>query len=207
MHPILSGLLLGLSLAILVGPILFTIIQTSLEQGARAGLSVGLGIWVSDILYFSAVYWGLSVVEEMIRWPWFSLVVGVAGGMVLLGIGVGLALQQPPKVADHNVQVNVKSFFGHWLKGFLINTINPFTVFFWVSMMTTFVLPEEWGTGQAYQFFLSILGVIVLTDTLKVFLAKRIRNLLQYHHLLWTRRISGGILILFGIILIIRVMF
>ena len=50
-----SGILLGLTLSILTGPILFTIIQTSIEEGFRAGITVASGIWISDLLFIFCI--------------------------------------------------------------------------------------------------------------------------------------------------------
>jgi threonine/homoserine/homoserine lactone efflux protein len=50
------------------------------------------------------------------------------------------------------------------------------------------------------------LGTIVVTDLLKVLLAKRIRYSLRPVHLLWLRRISGAALIAFGVVLLVRVL-
>ena len=93
-----------------------------------------------------------------------------------------------------------------WIKGFLINTINPFTVFFWASVMTTVVLEREYDGRQASLFFGGILAMIVFTDSLKVFLAKKIRHKLTSRHLWWVRRISGIALIVFAGVLAVRVL-
>ena len=93
-----------------------------------------------------------------------------------------------------------------WVKGFLVNTINPFTVFFWISVIGTMVVKRGLD-GQASTLFLgSILCTIVATDTLKILLAERIRTRLRPIHLVFLRRIAGVSLLLFGLILLIRVL-
>jgi len=46
----LEGILYGLVLAAMLGPIFVALTQTAIEKGAKAGLTVGLGIWISDLL-------------------------------------------------------------------------------------------------------------------------------------------------------------
>ena len=46
---IVSGLTLGLVLAISVGPVIFTIIKQSLVNGKEGGFCFVAGVWLSDI--------------------------------------------------------------------------------------------------------------------------------------------------------------
>lgn len=204
MHPLLNGILFGLLLTILLGPILFALLQTGIERGFRAGAMVGLGVWISDMLYILLAYFGVSYLMQAASWPGFELLLGIGGGLILIGSGLATVLSKPPTLG-----VAPKGFsgtyFALWLKGFLINTVNPFTVFFWISVMTTVVAKDDFQRSDAIYFFGGILGTIIITDLLKVLLAKMIRQYLRPVHLMWTRRIAGIALILFGIGLIIRV--
>ncbi len=202
-----QGIQLGLVLAILVGPLLFALVQISLEQGSRSGLMVGAGIWISDLLYILAVYFGMTYVDRLVQWHSFEFTLGLAGAVVLLAVGINNFVKPAPKFQDHLEDLSrYDSYWSLWLKGFLINTINPFTVFFWVSVMTGVVLDQELTGGESTLFFSGILGVIITTDSLKVFLAKKIRHKLKEGHFQWIRWIAGGALIVFAIILAIRVM-
>ena len=201
----LQGVYWGVLLAILVGPLLVALIQASLEQGTKAGIAVGLGIWISDLLFVLTVYFGISYVSAWIELDNFEVTLGLAGAAVLLGTGILTLLTQPPRLDDpDHLLKNTKGPLALWLKGFLINTINPFTVFFWASVMTTVVLEREYDGRQASLFFGGILAMIVFTDSLKVFLAKKIRHKLTSRHLWWVRRISGIALIVFAGVLAVR---
>jgi threonine/homoserine/homoserine lactone efflux protein len=70
---------LGLVLCLMVGPLFFTLVQTGVEEGLRAGTMVGLGIWVSDLLYIFAVYGGMSYLSQFTARDHFSTTVGIAG--------------------------------------------------------------------------------------------------------------------------------
>ena len=87
-----------------------------------------------------------------------------------------------------------------------INTINPFTFFFWIGIAGRVVVDGGLSPQQSFQYFAGIIAIIVVTDALKVALAKRIRHFLRPHHLLWMRRIAGIGLIAFGIALMVRVL-
>ena len=202
-----NGIQLGLALSILTGPILFALIQAGVERGFRAGAALGAGIWVSDLLFIIAVFWSSAYLESfiangpMLRW------LGIIGSIILVGIGIGTMLSKPPDIHYHP-EIGLKRSPYHllWLKGFAINTFNPFTFFFWISVMTGVVLAKQLNTSETTLFFSGILGTIILTDLLKVILAKRIRRLMKWQHLVWLRRIAGIALLVFGIILLVRVL-
>ena len=220
-----NGVLLGLTLSILVGPIIFALIQTAIERGFRAGAMVGLGVWVSDLFYICVAYFGVSHVVKMLEWEGFEEILGTVGGLVLIGFGIGTFLSKPPKLPgkkkksskilneqlpkllDFKKYKVFKNFdYGAlWLKGFLINTLNPFTVFFWAGVVSTMVIGQEMNDRDAVHFFGGILGTIIMTDTLKIWAAKAVRHLLKPGAVLLMRRISGGALAVFGVALIVRV--
>jgi threonine/homoserine/homoserine lactone efflux protein len=205
MNLILDGIKIGLVLAALLGPIFFALVQAGVERGLRAGAMVGLGIWISDLLFILGVYWGISYVSRVTQWEHFSLVLGVGGSIVLIFFGIGALISKAPIVdAAAMSPVQGASWWSLWLKGFLINTINPFTVFFWLGLMGTAVIDGGLNGTDAYLFFGSILGTIMITDFTKVALAKKIRRRLRPVHVLWLRRISGAALVVFGIALLAR---
>lgn len=73
---IFNGLKLGIVLTFLVGPVFFTIIQTSVERGFWSGVVVSLGVSVSDILYVTICYFGLV---QFINKPEFRLYLTYGG--------------------------------------------------------------------------------------------------------------------------------
>lgn len=89
-----EGIKVGLLLSLLAGPILFTLLQTGIEKGFRAGLAVGSGIWISDVLFIVAVYYGLSYVKNFVSGQAFVLTLGIIGGLLLVIFGVGSLLQK-----------------------------------------------------------------------------------------------------------------
>ncbi len=208
MDMLFGGIKVGLILSFMIGPIFFALVQTSVEEGFRAGAMVALGIWVSDTSFVLAVYYGVSYLAEIVKAPSFSLILGIAGSILLACFGLATLLTIPKGLLSNTLPEYKRSssYLSLFIKGFLINTINPFTVFFWTSLMGTVVVKDGFDGQQASWFFGAVLGTIVTTDLLKVILAKKIRYSLRPVHLLWLRRISGGALIVFGVVLLFRVL-
>lgn len=202
-----NGILVGLALAILVGPILFSLIQRSIEQGVGAGLWVGIGIWVSDLIFIIGIMVGVAQISQLVESPLFKPLLGILGGFVLIGIGVGMFISKPKNNMNEIGLSLISSKWKLWLEGFLINTVNPFTVIFWTSVITSWAVKESLLSANSYLFFGGILGTIIFTDSLKIFLAKKIRTYLKPIHILKMRKISGLALFFFGLIMIVRVLF
>lgn len=204
MNLLWQGALLGFSLSILAGPMLFILMQLGMEKGFRAGATAGFGVWTSDTLYVVCAYLGISYLLQLTQWQGFKLWASLTGGIILIIIGATTLLARPAmngrpagRPAGHN-------WTGYWMQGFLVNTFNPFTAFFWIGVMTTVSAGGPLPPFDATLFFGSIIGVIIATDLLKVLLAKRIQNWMKYSYLLAMRRVSGTALVVFGFFLMFR---
>ncbi|MEY3195622.1 MAG: hypothetical protein RIQ78_1719, partial [Bacteroidota bacterium] len=134
----------------------------------------------------------------------FRCWMGLLGGMLLLGYGLGsfFSTERPPEGEI------VKKYAYHrwWLRGFLINTVNPGTLFFWVGIVSAVVIPNGWHHQETTVFFGGMLGTLVLTDTLKAWAAKKVSRFLTPNHIRNVQRILGLLLGTFGLGLIINVL-
>lgn len=207
MDLIYKGMLWGLLLTIMVGPIVIGLVQTSIEKGWKPGIRVAFGVWISDFLFITACYWFTKPLDNLIQAPGFTLWLGIIGGLVLGIIGIGMffkkvtfeSLNLQFQEANEN---NIVSF----TKGFLINTINPFTFIFWITISLTIISKEAYSPAQAFLFYSSIMFVVMLGDSLKVFLAHKIRPWLTPGHVNNIRLVSGIAFIIFGLVMILRVL-
>jgi threonine/homoserine/homoserine lactone efflux protein len=208
MDLLLEGIKFGLILTILIGPIFFSLIQVGVEEGLGAGVMVGLGVWVSDVLYIMAVYFGLSQLRMAIESSNFALNMGIGGSILLTIFGLSTIFSKPkiPFEQQAAEAQRSSSFWSLFAKGFLVNSVNPFTVFFWSSLMGTYLAKSNFSGQDAMIVFGGVVGTIVVTDTLKVVLAKKIRRFLRPVHLIWLRRSSGLALIGFAVLLLVRVL-
>ena len=207
---LLTGIYFGLILTILAGPILVALLQTGIERGFAAGFVVGLGVWMSDLMYILTVNLGVAFILDISTNKSFELYLGIGGGIILFLFGIGTIFSPSPNIQE---EVSVKkskkalTWVGLWLKGFLINTLNPFTILFWIGVTSTIVVKKQLDTVDTYLFFTGVLGTIILTDSLKIWSAKLIKNKMKQDFMIWIRRIAGTALAVFGIVLIYRVLF
>ena len=206
MSYILEGILGGLSLAILLGPIFIILVQTGIERGVRAGISVGSGIWTSDLIIILGFYIFLKELKGVVEDPEFIFWFGAIGGAVLFCFGIYLAFRKT--ILDYSkVKISALRFFGYWTKGFLVNTINPFTFIFWMGFITSFIISRQLDSKNSYLLLGSILITIIVTDTLKVVMAKLIRSKLNVTLLSRINKLAGIVVALFGMVIFYRCVF
>ncbi len=202
MQYIFEGILFGLTLSILLGPIFIALTQSSIEKGHKAGLSVGLGIWFSDFLFIAITYQFIHKISYIVEGDYFKLIMGIVGGAVLIGFGLYSIFSKFKEIKNSEL-FSGKNYLQFFIKGFLVNTINPFTFVFWISVISTYVLGRNISGIESIYFLGSIFFVIITTDSLKIFLAQLLRRRLKSIQLIWINRIAGIALTVFGILLII----
>lgn len=204
MQLIFEGILFGLTLTILLGPIFIALTETGIQKGLRAGLTVGLGIWFSDFLIISTCYLFIHSVRDFITDLQFQFWLGMAGGIVLICFGL-VAYFKRIEFNTKNASFKAKHYLGFFVKGFLVNTVNPFTFIFWITVITTYVVARFLNQIEAVLFLGSIMATVIITDSLKVVLAKWLRTRMNETHIQWFTKIAGIGLMIFGIVLMIRV--
>ena len=200
---ITQGLLLGVTLAILLGPIFVTLTQIALEKGARAGIVASTGVWISDFIIITLCYVFVQRINYLVADAMFTYWMGLFGGFILIVFGLGAILKKVDIVFEKSSH-STNDYFGFWTKGFLVNTVNPFTFVFWIGVISTYVIKAKISGLKSLVFFSSIMIVIIFTDTAKVLLAKAIRNKLKQKHFTIFSRIAGAGLIIFGLALLLK---
>lgn len=197
MRIIFNGIQLGIVLAFLVGPIFFTILQTSIERGFVKGILVSLGVSISDTLYVIICYFGLAPVMAHSN---VKIFMGYAGGAILVAFGLYQLLvkaRSKPKVVGGTTAE--KKAYQYMLKGFLINGMTPTVLLFWIG--TASVATIDFGYSAAMEFtlfFASLLITVLATDILKAYLAAKLRLLVTPRLLLVMNVILGAAMIIFG---------
>jgi threonine/homoserine/homoserine lactone efflux protein len=206
MESILKGLALGFVLALSVGPIIFTIIKQSLDNGHKGGFSFVAGVWISDILLVVLSNTLTVLVSTMLE---HSRVIALGGGSFLIAMGIYFVFFKKVslgKEADGGeTRFRKRDMARVFASGFIINTLNPGVIFFWLGNAT--VLSLNHTIQERIVIFSVCLLVNMSADVGKVMMAGRLRSKLTIHTLSIINRIAGTILIGFGIALLWDVIF
>jgi len=205
MHPFLQGIILGLTVSALLGPALFTLLQTSIHRGVKSGIFLAFGIFLSDI---SVVYLALLGALQLISQKDNYMIAGIIGGLILIGFGIYTFLHKI--YLDENnkgIEVRVPGPLTYILKGYFLNIMNPFVWFFWISAMVGVSSSFVEDKHGIVIFFIGTILTVFGSDILKVIIADKIKKHLNTKILIRVNHFVGLLLIVFGIFLIIRVIF
>ena len=202
----LSGVLLGLTMAIMLGPALFSLLQTSIYHGFRSGMFLAIGIFISDVLLVALSYLGISSIFTA---PGNKLVFGIVGGALMIVFGIFTFRRKNPlkneKEQTGNTTADPPKPLKYIAKGFILNLANPFLLIFWMGWMA--YVSNMYGphSNETMIFFAGTLATVFSTDLLKCFIAGRIKQYLRPKIVTIVNYILGAVLIILGIIMILRV--
>lgn len=194
MEIVLKGIFSGLVLAILVGPVFFTLLQTSIERGFKSGVYVALGIAASDSLYVALSYLGLASLFNSAE---FQIYLSYVGGSIILCFGAYYLFIKSRKLVNFNnlEHVEERSPFRLMAKGFIINGFNPMVLIFWIGTISIATGQLGYTTnGKAITFLASIILTVLITDIIKAKLADKLRILL-------TARLIKSMNIILGLVM------
>ena len=205
-----EGIILGLIIAITIGPAFFSIIQTSINRGFKYGVFMAIGILISDITILSVSYIGAFKLFNSVE---NKLLIGIVAGSILIAYGIYSYFRKPDILRQRTFIKNKKSSYKapgpytYVVKGYFLNILNPFLLAFWFIALGTISAQAEEGKLFYYVivFFSGTLITIFGTDILKSFIGNRLKEYLKPRKILSANRIVGLLLVVFGTALIIRV--
>ncbi|RYE23970.1 MAG: hypothetical protein EOP51_08880 [Sphingobacteriales bacterium] len=200
---IVKGLLLGLFMAISVGPTLFAVIKYSLNHSYKAGIAFVLGVSFSDAMYVTianvAAYW-LELLNEYER----TIAYVGAGILIVVGLSGVFGKYKPQRPSTTKISLTNGHLLRIWTSGFLINTINPGVIITWLAAVTA---TANTSTLYRITLFGCCLGLILTIDFAKVFLADAIRRRLTIRRIMYLHRFSGICILFIGLALLISTAF
>ena len=209
MDLILKGIVTGFILSIMVGPVFFVLLETSIRRGAKAAIAFDLGVIINDIVYIAIAFMFYSQVEQLSTGQDNSIL-RIIGGALFLGYGVYNLFKEVKDVeinADGSHQnTNAKGYILLAIKGFLLNLANPLIVFYWFSVLTLGAedVAEGGSTGSMIMFISSILITFFSLDLLKILGAKSLRSLVTKRLLKALNILIGIVFIGFGVVLLVQ---
>ncbi len=199
LHPLFEGIILGLTVAISIGPALFALLQTSIKHGIKTGIFLAAGIFISDLALVVGFYFGASAIVTN---PKYHLVLGIIGGIVMTIYGVYTFFKRVPLTeqveAISEIKVKKNGRMPYFFKGFVLNFANPFLWVFWITSMLAINATYGGNQQSVALFFIGTLSIILMTDILKVVLATKIKIAGNPQVTLWMNRIVGLLFMIIG---------
>ena len=193
---LLKGIIIGFSIAAPVGPIGVLTIKRTLAEGRLSGFVTGMGAAMADTVYGFIAGFGLTVISAFLLTQafWIKLI----GGLFLLFLGVKSFLSKP---ASNAAKLDSKGLLSNLVSTFFLTLTSPVTILSFVAIFAGLGL----GTTKTdYTSSLSLVFGIFLGSALWWLILSSVVGFFQTkitpERLVWINRLSGLILLSFGLL-------
>ncbi|WP_186279911.1 LysE family translocator [Fluviicola chungangensis] len=206
---ILKGIITGFILSIMIGPVFFLLLETSIRKGIRAAIAFDVGVLLSDLIYIIIALIFYSEVSKITSGE-YGHIISIVGGIVLVIFGLVTLLKKPKEDKKEAEQLNnqTKDLILLGLKGFLLNFANPGVIFYWITVIALGADGKKSTTNaideSTYWYILIIMMTFFSVDLLKIFGAKKLRPFITEKVLVGLNRLIGLIIIGTGVLLVIK---
>ena len=196
---LLKGMLVGIVIAVPVGPGGILCIRRTILDGRLAGLFSGLGAASADALFGIIAGFGLTVVSDTLFLYQDFLRLGAAAFLFYVGISSLMADPDRRRRSDDDPE----GLLGDFASTFVLTITNPVTILSFLAIFGAIGFTGEQATlthagilvaGVWCGSFLWWIGLIAATGVLRL--------TFQRQHLVWINRGSGGILVAAGVLLL-----
>lgn len=197
----LKGIVIGLAIAVPVGPIGALCVQRTLAEGRISGLVSGLGAATADTIYGFIAAFGVTVISGFLisHQTWLRII----GGAILFTLGLKTFLSRPRKQA---APVSGNSLLTNFFSTFGLTLTNPITILAFAAIFAALGVVS--GSQDLAALGMLILGVFFGSALWWLILsggASLFRGWIGTHGMRWVNRISGIIIVAFGAIVLASV--
>ena len=192
---VIQGVLIGLLVAVPVGPLGLLCINRALAMGAVCGLFSGLGVASADALAASFAALGISFLSSVLIQ--YQIVLRLAGGAFLCCLGWRIYRTQPK---EESASVNVNGLLNAYATTFFLTISNPVTILSFIAIYAGWHVPSLQGRYLAAA--LLAIGVFIGSAIwwIGLFVGVTLfRHKFSLQTLGWVHRISGALILGFGI--------
>ena len=199
---LISGLIIGFSIAAPVGPIGVLCIRRTLAEGRLNGLVSGLGAATADAIYGCIAAFGLTFITDVLvqQQVWLRLV----GGTFLIILGAKTILSKPSEKPPSEKRIGLLDAYG---STFFLTLTNPVTILSFAAIFAGIGLGSavaDYGSAGLLVFSVfagSALWWLILSGTVSL-----VRKRVTPRVLRWINRVSGAIIMGFGVLILISLL-
>ncbi|MBI3134847.1 MAG: LysE family transporter [Bacteroidetes bacterium] len=212
---IIVGIGYGLLLSVMVGPAFFVMIETSITKGIKAALFLDLGVLLSDLMYVTIAFVFFNEVRELMAGE-NQFILKIVGGGFFIILGLVHVLKKKTLFISSDsmakpLSLSASNYIMTLLKGFTINAVNPGVLFYWLTLMSLLPdTPPELALNRT-QGLIIYIAIILITffglDVLKIFGAKKLKEILTPQWMYVVNLVLGIILLVFGTLFLFKGIF
>ena len=200
---LISGIIIGFSIAAPVGPIGVLCIRRTLAEGRLHGLVSGLGAATADAVYGCIAAFGLTFISDVLvqQQLWLRII----GGAFLIFLGVKTILSKPSEKPPSEKRTGLLTAYG---STFFLTLTNPVTILSFAAIFAGIGLGSAVADyGSAALLVFSVFAGSALWWLILSGIVSLLRNRVTPLVLRWINRVSGAIIMGFGVVILISLLF
>jgi threonine/homoserine/homoserine lactone efflux protein len=191
----LKGVVVGLSMAVPVGPIGILCIRRTLLEGRLSGFVSALGLATADVIFGCIAGFGVTFISDFLvsHQVWFRLI----GGLFLCAIGLKVLLT---KFVEREAPSRGKGLLGAFTSMFFLTLTYPMTILILLGVFAGLGIGNTRGDYAAIAalVFGVFIGSILWWAILSSFIGS-LRDRLKTQNWQWVNKISGILITGFGV--------
>ena len=209
MEYIFQAVGIGFLLSVMIGPVFFVLLETSITKGARSALMLDLGVFISDIIYILFAFIFATQIKNFTdNTVNNNILLAVIGGALFLGYGLYILLKKQKNninLIDKSNSIPQANYLVLFLKGLMLNLANPAVLFYWIGIIAqgNMVVGKD-STTKVFIFVFIVLTTYFSLDVLKIITAKKLRPFVTDTVLKAFNNLIGIVFIAFGLFLIVK---
>lgn len=203
LQAVANGIVLGLIISVLIGPVFFLLIEISIKEGFRSALFMDAGIILSDAACIFVAYFGMAALLNDPHNKFIFVLVG-SGVLLIMGVWKLIPPKKPKEQAVVEFQIKRSNPFLLAFQGFVYNLLNPSTIIFWITTVGGAVALYGDERPLIGAQFTSTLAVVFLIDVSKAWFAKKMRTFINPQKMRKANIVIGIVFIGFSIVLVVR---
>lgn len=201
MESLIHGVGFGFTLSLMVGPVFFGLLQTSINYGFRAGFLYALGVTASDVVIIG---FSLTLASTLYLYPNVAYFIKLFGSLAMCFLGIYYFFKKKTSDTDIKIEKSKKSFL---FKGFGLNFLTPTVLFFWIATCSFVTAAYVGSPISIANFFAGCFVTVFAIDMLKSFLAIKIKEILSLKIIQKMQQALGLILFAAGLFSLWKIFF
>lgn len=200
-------LVIVLLLTFSFGPAFFALLNTSIKHGYKTASLLALGVVLSDFILCVLIIFLINLgATNFIHDEKSQRFMGILAGIVLIVFGA-VHFKAPVAKKDEMPELILPSARAMIIKGFLLNSLNPAVWLLWLSNVTAVSKSLDYSIIKMVIYFGITLGLVFLVELAKVSAGGKLKKILTQSTMYIINVITGGLLVVFGLVLIYNYFF
>lgn len=202
MDYLLRGILIGLLFGLPVGAVGAMTVQRTWNNGIKAGLFTGLGSSAADCFYAVVGVFGLAFISDFLLK--YQVIINVFGGGLILLMGIRLLIRKDKAVSQKE---NAAGIWKMFVSSFVVGITNPAAILTFLFAFSYFGISVQSRLPQGITLVGGVfIGTYVWWGILTA-AASIVKKKVGKFGFRYMNRIFGMVLCLFGLVVLLRLLY